>query len=211
MPKVTPIRARRAERKRAEILRAGLKVFADKGFAAATMDDIAVELEATKGLVYYHFETKEELLREILEKNELTAGFESILDGIGDRPLREALTVFAERLTALFEANRELARFLHVHSLLSGSEAAIIYTEVLARLYGRVAELLEGFRGRGEIRAEIQALDLARIVSSILISDIAQRFIFGSGHDSGPAFLPQALDILLHGIAPRGASRRSKR
>ena len=89
MPKVTPIRARRAERKRAEILRAGLKVFAEKGFATATMDDIAVELEATKGLVYYHFETKEELLREILEKNELTAGFESILDGIGDRPLRE--------------------------------------------------------------------------------------------------------------------------
>ena len=211
MPKVTPIRARRAERKRAEILRAGLKVFAEKGFAAATMDDIAVELEATKGLVYYHFETKEDLLREILEQNELTAGFDTILDGIADRPLREALTVFAERLTALFEENRELARFLHVHSLLSGSEAAIIYTEVIARLYGRVAELLEGFRRRGEIRAEIRALELARIVSSILVSEIAQRFIFGSGHDTGAGFLPNALDILLHGIAPRHHARRTKR
>jgi TetR/AcrR family transcriptional regulator, cholesterol catabolism regulator len=211
MPKVTPIRVRRAERKRAEILRAGLKVFAEKGFNAATMDDIALELEATKGLLYYHFETKEDLLREILERNELTAGFERILDGIGDRPLREALTVFAERLTTVFEQNRELARFLHVHSLLSGSEAAIIYSEVLARLYGRVAELLEGFRRRGQIRAEIHTLDLARIVASILISDIAQRFIFGSGHDTGPGFLPHALEILLHGIAPRAHGRRPKR
>src|ERR1043166_6022628 len=70
-PKVTDIRARRAERKREEIVRAGLKVFAAKGFGGATMDDIALELEATKGLLYYHFKTKDDLLREILGRNEL--------------------------------------------------------------------------------------------------------------------------------------------
>ena len=48
---VTDIRARRAERKRQEIVRAVLKVFAEKGFAGATMDDIALELEATKSRV----------------------------------------------------------------------------------------------------------------------------------------------------------------
>ena len=63
MAQVGGIRARRAERKRNEILQAGLKVFARKGFHAATMDDIALELEATKGLLYYHFRTKDDLLR----------------------------------------------------------------------------------------------------------------------------------------------------
>jgi len=207
---VTDIRARRAERKREEILRAGLRVFSQKGFAAATMDDIALELEATKGLLYYHFETKEDLLREILARNELTAGFETILDGLADRALREALTTFGERLAALFEANRELARFLHVHSLLSGAEAAIIYTEVLARLYGRVAELLETFRARGLIRPEVDAVHLARVVSSLLIAEIAQRFIFGSGQESGPGYLPQDLDILLDGVTPRRRRKKVK-
>src|SRR5437868_1917750 len=55
--RVSTVRARRAERTREQILRAGLKVFSEKGFQGATMDDIALELEATKGLIYYHFKT----------------------------------------------------------------------------------------------------------------------------------------------------------
>jgi AcrR family transcriptional regulator len=206
----TDIRARRAERKREEILRAGLKVFAQKGFDAATMDDIALELEATKGLLYYHFKTKDDLLREILARNELTGGFETLLDGLSVMPLREALTTFGERLATLFEANRELARFLHVHSLLSGAEAALIYTEVLAKLYGHVAELLERFRRRGLIRDEVDTIHLARVVSSLLIADLAQRFIFGRGQESGPGYVPQDLDLLLYGIAPREPSSKGE-
>jgi AcrR family transcriptional regulator len=200
---VTDIRARRAERKRTEIVRAGLKVFAQKGFAGATMDDIALELEATKGLLYYHFNTKEDLLREILARNELTAGFETILDGLDALPLRDALATFAERLTVLFEANRELTRFLHVHSLLSGSEAAIIYRQVFATLYVRVAELLQRFKDRHDIRAELDTLELARVVASVLLSDIAQRFVFGAEHDSGSTYVPHAFEVLLRGIEPR--------
>jgi len=208
---VTDIRARRAERKREEIVRAGLKVFAEKGFAGATMDDIALELEATKGLLYYHFKTKDDLLHEILARNELTAGFETILDGLADVPLEQALALFGERLTALFEANRELTRFLHVHSLLSGSEAAIIYQQVFAALYGRVAELLERFKARGCIRAELDTFDLSRVVASVLLSDIAQRFVFGAEHDTGSTYFPHAFEILLRGIEPRTRPPRRRR
>jgi AcrR family transcriptional regulator len=210
-PKVTDIRARRAERKRDEIVRAGLKVFAEKGFAGATMDDIALELEATKGLLYYHFKTKEDLLREILARNELTAGFETILDGLADLPLEAALARFGERLTALFEANRQLTRFLHVHSLLSGSEAAIIYRRVFAALYGRLAELLERFKARGAIRAELDTFGLAHVVASVLLSDIAQRFVFGAEHDTGTTYFRHAFEILLRGIEPRERGRRPRR
>jgi AcrR family transcriptional regulator len=210
-PTVTDIRARRAERKREEIVRAGLKVFAEKGFGGATMDDIALELEATKGLLYYHFKTKDDLLREILGRNELTAGFETILHGLAEEPLERALTLFGERLSSLFEANRELTRFLHVHSLLSGSEAAIIYQQVFASLYDRVAELLEQFKARGAIRAEIATFDLSRVVASVLLSDIAQRFVFGAEHDTGSTYFPQAFDILLRGIEPRKPARTPRR
>jgi AcrR family transcriptional regulator len=209
MPERTPkaqltgLRARRAERKREEIVRAGLKVFAVKGFGGATMDDIALELEATKGLLYHHFKTKDDLLREILARNELTAGFETILHGLAEESLEHALTLFGERLSALFEANRELTRFLHVHSLLSGSEAAIIYQQVFAALYLRVAELLEQFKARGAIRAEIPTFDLSRVVASVLLSDLAQRFVFGAEHGTDSNYFPQAFDILLRGIEPR--------
>lgn len=209
---VTDIRARRAERKREEIVRAGLKVFAEKGFVGATMDDIALELEATKGLLYYHFKTKEDLLHEILARNELTAGFTTLLDGLADAPLERALALFGERLTRLFEANRELTRFLHVHSLLSGSEAALIYQQVFATLYGKVAELLTILQRRGAIRAELDPFVLSRLVASVLLSELAQRFVFGAEHDTGSTYFPQAFDILLRGIEPpKTPSRRTRR
>jgi len=89
MAQVGGIRARRAERKRNEILQAGLKVFARKGFHAATMDDIALELEATKGLLYYHFRTKEELLQAVLSDDALldaiaVAALFNIIDRVAD-------------------------------------------------------------------------------------------------------------------------------
>lgn len=194
----------KAERKRQEILRAGLKVFAAKGFSAATMDDIAVELGATKGLLYYHFTTKHELLHEILESNDLTAGLDGVLDGLDGLPLREALLELAARVTTLFESNHELTRFLHVHSLMSGTETSIIYREILGRIYLQVARLLEGFRDRDLLRPGVQPVSAAHVIVSVLLSDIAQRFVFGDEHDAGAGSgrVGPALDIVLDGMAP---------
>src|SRR2546428_13668586 len=120
--KILNIRERRAERKREEILRAGLKVFAAKGFRAATMDDIALELEATKGLLYYHFKTKEEILEAILSENDLIEGIERGFAALPAMPLRQGLRQAIAGSLALMESNRELVRFLQVQALLSTAQ-----------------------------------------------------------------------------------------
>ena len=61
-----------AERTRARILASALSLFVRKGYERTTFTDIAARLKMTKGAVYWHFETKEallvELVREMLEK-----------------------------------------------------------------------------------------------------------------------------------------------
>jgi TetR/AcrR family transcriptional regulator len=56
---------RRKEREKQQrmqsILDAATKVFLEKGFTKATMDDIALEAEITKPTIYQYFETKEHL------------------------------------------------------------------------------------------------------------------------------------------------------
>ncbi len=54
-------RERRLERTRGLLLDAAQEVFAEKGFTAATLDDIAYAAGYTKGAIYKHFPTKEEL------------------------------------------------------------------------------------------------------------------------------------------------------
>ncbi|WP_190394197.1 TetR/AcrR family transcriptional regulator [Nocardiopsis quinghaiensis] len=47
-------------------MRAATKVFAEKGFANATVRDIAYEAEILSGSLYYYFNSKEEMVEEVL-------------------------------------------------------------------------------------------------------------------------------------------------
>jgi AcrR family transcriptional regulator len=55
---------RQADRRR-QILEAAVKVFAQKGFHAARVGDVAKEAGVAYGLVYHYFDSKEELLEAI--------------------------------------------------------------------------------------------------------------------------------------------------
>jgi AcrR family transcriptional regulator len=55
-------RERKATERRRAILRAAASVFRDRGYANASMDEIAERLDMAKGNLYYYFKNKQELL-----------------------------------------------------------------------------------------------------------------------------------------------------
>src|SRR5690348_13556083 len=59
---------RRKQARPGEILEAALKVFAEKGFAAARMDDIARRAGVTKGTIYLYFENKEAVFKQLVRE-----------------------------------------------------------------------------------------------------------------------------------------------
>ncbi|MDT5009259.1 MAG: hypothetical protein QOH57_876 [Mycobacterium sp.] len=61
-------RDRRLEHTRALLLDAAEAVFAEKGFAPATLDDIAYAAGYTKGAIYKHFATKEDLFLAVSDR-----------------------------------------------------------------------------------------------------------------------------------------------
>jgi AcrR family transcriptional regulator len=86
--------------RQASILRGAASAFAQSGFAATSMDDVASACGVTKLIVYRHFASKEELYRSILERvfvrmgEELEAGLQQPdLRGLGARTI---LTVARE-------------------------------------------------------------------------------------------------------------------
>ena len=57
---------RRAEARPAEIVAAAYEVFAEKGFAAARLDDIAAAAGVSKGALYLYFETKQDIFEAVV-------------------------------------------------------------------------------------------------------------------------------------------------
>ena len=67
---------REKERVRQDILNAALSIAKSKGWQAVTVRKIAEEIEYTPPIVYEHFESKEDLIRELVQN-----GFRTLHDG----------------------------------------------------------------------------------------------------------------------------------
>ena len=53
---------------RATVLKAALSVFSAKGYAAATLDDVATAAKVTRGAIYWHFKGKADLYNTLVEE-----------------------------------------------------------------------------------------------------------------------------------------------
>ena len=82
VPNMTPAtptapRQRRKEARPQELLEAALKLFVERGFAAARMEEVAALAGVSKGTLYLYYPSKEELLKAVIRErlaNEIEAG-----------------------------------------------------------------------------------------------------------------------------------------
>ncbi len=100
--------------KREQILDGAWRIFKQKGFDAASMNDITKEAGVSKGTIYVYFENKEDLFAALIDRhrNEFAVSMRNILAGTEE--VREGLmlfgTAFANRLicTDMIPAMRSL-------------------------------------------------------------------------------------------------------
>ena len=57
---------KKGERRKQELLRIAYKQFLQKGYEETSVDDIIAEAGSAKGTYYYYFETKEQMLEEVI-------------------------------------------------------------------------------------------------------------------------------------------------
>ena len=93
--------AERREKTKGAIVKAAKRIFGERGFAAATMDDIAAGARVAKGAVYHHFLTKEAVFAAVFEQVSLE--LVSDLDRIS-RAEKDALAAMAAGTQAYFAA-----------------------------------------------------------------------------------------------------------
>jgi TetR/AcrR family transcriptional regulator, cholesterol catabolism regulator len=97
--------------RREEILTTAITIFAEKGFAGATMRDVADEVGILPGSLYHHFKSKDEILIEILRRYYLDI----------ERDLREAV----EKDRNAFDTLEEML-VLSAHYIIERKDEAMI-------------------------------------------------------------------------------------
>jgi len=161
------LREQRKLERRDAIVRAAEKVMADKGYARATMDEIAAEAGVGVATVYKHFGTKANILEAIIRPS-LDLSFAQAEKTIAHPPADPAAA-----MVALIENYRHLRngwkerRLLRVLSVLEAEEVAVLKnmtSEANARAVHQIRDLLLVLKGRGDIRGTLAVEDAAFVI-----------------------------------------------
>jgi len=166
-------RVREREAHRREILDAAERVFAARGYEAATIEAIAAAAEFAAGTIYNFFDGKEQLFLAVADRilDDMIERFDREVEPLRDRP-REAVTRYVA--LRLDEIRRHEA-FMHVYHPIRSQQRAAAggsapaecrqkFTEHITRVH---AVFAEGIR-QGILHAEPAPADLAGLVEGAL-------------------------------------------
>ncbi|WP_344162192.1 TetR/AcrR family transcriptional regulator [Kribbella yunnanensis] len=194
---------------RERILDAAAEAFMADGFVAATIDDVARLVGATKGLVYYHFRSKFDLLLAVYEEAMRRTR-------VAVEPLATSDADGRTRLTAMAVAHEQnlmehLAYHQVVHQVVRGEmslslksrqrDALLAANQLRAdheHLFRRVVE--EGIAD-GSLRAMDAALATRTLLSSLNSVDTWFRPRPGQSVDDLHTLATQIVDLLIGGFA----------
>jgi AcrR family transcriptional regulator len=203
MPSAPKFR-RRSDARPDEILDAALIVFGEKGFDPARMDDIAAEAGVSKGALYLYFESKEAVLKGLIEREvaPVAARLGALAAGGADDP-EGTLRLIIKTAVTLTQAPAFAATPRVVLSVAARfPEIGRYYREHVVEVgLSAIETLIETGVAHGAFRA-IDAAAAARMVMGPVLLKALHVHILGGAPDKDAQARAEALiDILFRGIA----------
>jgi AcrR family transcriptional regulator len=202
-PATLPRSETKSERTRRRILDAAALVFQRKGYASVTLKDIAALAELQAGSLYYHFDTKEQLVEAVLE-----AGVEGAI--AGTREAVEALGPGADPLARL-----RVAIAAHLRVVLTEGAYASANIRMLSQVPGSIRErhlkrqraygafwraLFDQAAAAGAIRPDLD-LSVVRMLALGALNWSVEWY--RAGRRTPSEIAAHAATMILDGITPR--------
>lgn len=170
------------EDRREQILDAAMRVFAQKGFTRATNKDIAREAGITPGLIYYYFESKEAVLRTVIEQRSPLQLMGSVSEEMLAMPPQLFLRFIITRILGIVESEQfiGMVRVLlpEVMHDMHNANSQIVQTAqgAFQRIGIFLSKYLEAKIASGELR-QFNVQHMAQLLISSLIGFVLRRQI----------------------------------
>jgi AcrR family transcriptional regulator len=198
---------RRKDARPAEIVDAALDVFAEKGFAAAKLDEIARRAGLSKATLYLYFETKEEIFRAVARTavTSLVQALESPAEG-PDAPFTELAPRVLSRAAGVMKGGRvpAIARMVIGESRNFPDLARIWHDDVVANVIGIVTGIIARAQRRGEVAPGDPRLHAFSLMGPMVMAMLFREVFGGVGTDPPDlqALADQHARAALRGLLP---------
>ena len=166
---------RRAEDRPREICAAALEVFAEKGFAAAKLDEIAKRAGVSKGTLYLYFTDKEQLFRAVV-RNTIVPNVENLRAALIQTglPFDQLVRLFLAQFVAMAKhvPVGAVAKMVISESRNFPKLAKVWHDEVVSSGIGTLTALIEMAQAKGEVRSGDARLHAFSLMGPMLMGVI---------------------------------------
>jgi AcrR family transcriptional regulator len=201
-----PARKRRKDARPGELIEAGLKEFATRGFAATRLEDVAKRAGVAKGTIYRYFADKEALFLAAMRLrvsplHEQASAFIDVFPGTTRELLTLLFSLVHEQMV-----NSDMRTLMRVVIAEGENFPALTehyYTESVAKGREIIGRVIERGIARGEVRPGAAA-DLPIVVMAPAIMAAIWRMTFERHAPIAPeAFMAAHLDLVFDGLLTR--------
>lgn len=200
---------RRKDARPAEIVAAALDVFAEKGFAAARIEDIARRAGISKGALYLYFPTKEDVFRAVV-RDAVAPNVEALQAQLGaaDVSFPDLLRRMLPQLAQMIVTTRlpAVAKMVVGESGNFPELARVWYDDVVGKAVGMLSSLIEHAQRRGEIRPGEPYIHAFSLVGPVLMGLLWRETFtpIGGTEIDLPAVARQHIETVLNGMLLKG-------
>src|SRR6266550_5153271 len=196
-------RRRRSAAIRERLFRASLELFAQKGFAETTVEDITEAADVGKGTFFNYFPSKDHIL---LAFGEMQLGkLEAAIDAARrtNEPMPQFLRSLGVRMTQEPTRNPEIIRAL-LQAYLSTTPVREAMLDLQKRVQALHTEMIRLGQDRGEIRNDLPAAEIAHVFRQTIFGTLLIWSLYGDA--TLHSRMETAFNLLWSGLAPRGNS-----
>lgn len=187
--------------RREQILSAARRCFIENGYHPTRMDDIARAAGLSKGGVYFHFKSKQEVF-ESLVSEEYDASMR-FLEGVtaGDRPVAEKMQAIAAHYLEYFSQAPDAPRFFIVMGEMALRDDALAtrLLDMQKAFIDQISRLLDQGVAEGMLRETTNTKAVAAVLKALL--DGVEGLNALGYEVEGPMMLGAGLDLVMNGIA----------
>ncbi len=157
------------EDRREQIIDAAMRVFSQKGFTRATNKDVAREAGITPGLIYYYFESKEALLKAILEERSPLPVVTSLPAQMLALPPEVFLHFLIQRVLGIVESEKFVQLLLVIFSEMTHNvNLSEIVLGLVRHILAFVGSYFKSKMEIGELRQADVALTVQVFIGSVM-------------------------------------------
>ena len=188
------------ESKHHKIIRAALKVFAQKGFYNARVSEIAKEAQVADGTIYLYFKNKDDILIHLFEEemDGIIQNVKAVVDPL-DNPL-DKIRAFVKKHLEMVEENRLMAEVIQVELRQSTKFMKDYKNRKFRQYLNLLADIIREGQKRGVFRSDLHPSIAKRVIFGAL-DEISTVWVLAKNRlFSVDEAAKQVGDILLMGV-----------